>query len=106
MTASQASFALEASDGPLRDAFRDCVANEIGDVEKIVPSVLETAEIVLNYLCIGEATEYATDVVKKRAETSLGSADFFNQINQHTEFLMRDVVEYALIARKYRLGKE
>jgi len=103
---AHASFALEASDGPLRDAFRDCVANEIGEVEKIVPSILENAEIVLNYLCIGAATEYATDVVKNRAETSPGSTKFFIQINQHTEFLMRDVVEYALIARKYRLGKE
>lgn len=72
----------------------------------MVPGILESAEIVFNYLCIAQPTEYATDVVKRQRETLVGSTEFFNQINQETSVLMRDVVEYALMARRYRIAKQ
>ncbi|SHF13531.1 hypothetical protein SAMN05444273_10458 [Litoreibacter ascidiaceicola] len=99
------AFALDASDGPLRDDFRACIAAEVRVVEEIVPSAIEAAEILLEYQCIREATLWATEKVKAFGEHSSGSPAFFDQIEQQTQFLMRDAVYYVLTARKLRIGK-
>ncbi|MBM7068359.1 hypothetical protein [Actibacterium sp. 188UL27-1] len=97
--------ALEKSDGPLRDAFRLSLAEEVGVFEEIIPSVLETARVLLEYRCHKQATLYATKKVKDRAANSPGSTEFFQQINAEVEYLMADAVDYVLAARKIRLAK-
>lgn len=95
---------------PLFEEFLQCIALEAPSIEPLVPSILEVATLMIDYVCSKESAAWTVDFLENVNTETIppsGSDEWFDEVDEvQNLFLSGKVIEELISLRKSRLSRE